>query len=97
MTCQHNNEQLTLTPELTHYGKVLCGTCGRFIRWEKKPETVEKMIENADKLAFLRDRKLPEWEAGFILSLEKTGRPSPKQQAKLDEIADRYGYGPAIP
>lgn len=94
MNCGHNNEQFQLTPELTHYGKVLCGTCGRFVRWEKKPETVAKLAENADKLEFLRKQKLTDWESGFVLSLEKQGRPSPKQQAKLDEVADRYGYPP---
>jgi 5-methylcytosine-specific restriction endonuclease McrA len=27
------------TPHLTHYGKLVCGTCGRFHRWVGKPDS----------------------------------------------------------
>lgn len=28
---------LVLTPELKHYGKYVCGRCGRFINWAPRP------------------------------------------------------------
>lgn len=28
---------VVLTPELSHYGKMVCGDCGHFIRWLPKP------------------------------------------------------------
>ncbi len=91
MNCNHTQVNFVPTPELTHYGKDVCGTCGKFIRWVPKPETLERFKENAQKIAALKSKPLGEWEKGFILSLEKQGRHfSPKQQIKLDELTQRY-------
>ena len=90
--CDHTEIKFVPTPELTHYGKHLCASCGKFIGWVPKPETIEKAKENAGKIAFLKTKPLGDWEKGFLLSLEKQGvrHFSPKQQLKLDEIHRRY-------
>lgn len=89
--CNHEWVTLTLTPHLRHYGKETCQQCGRFVRWIPKPETLERMKVNAEKISALKTKPLGEWEKGFLLSLEKQGRHfSPKQQSKLDELIIRY-------
>lgn len=90
MSCQHIIKTEVLTPGSIHHGKELCADCGAFLRWLKKPETLQREKDNAAKLAALKQANLVEWEKGFILSLEKQGRGfSPKQQAKLDEMFKR--------
>lgn len=89
--CDHTRTTFIPTPELIHHGKTVCADCGTFLGWVKKPETIERDKANTAAIARLKDRNLTEWEKGFILSLEKQGRGfSPKQQAKLDKLAETY-------
>ena len=92
MTCEHAEYDLVPTPELTHYGKYVCRSCHGFLGWAKKPATLEREKRNAAILALLEPKPLTEWEKGFVLSLMKQGTHfSPKQQARLDEMASKYG------
>lgn len=92
--CDHRHTRTTLTPELQHYAREDCALCGKFLRWLKKPETVEREKENAKKITQLRDvRGMCEWEKGFMLNLDKQGtRLSPRQQEWLDKIWVKYGH-----
>lgn len=87
MDCTHEPE-LVLTPELIHYGKNVCRLCGKFMGWVPNPATLANAVLNMEKIAELKRSKMSEWEAGFLLSIEKqSGRHlSPKQQTTLDKI-----------
>lgn len=37
--CQSTETTVELTPDGPHYGKLVCAACGRFLRWQLKPET----------------------------------------------------------
>jgi hypothetical protein len=92
MKCEHINRSTVLTPETIHHGKQVCADCGAFLRWLPKPETVERAKRNHEVMAKLKAVPLTEWAKGFLLSLEKQGAHfSPKQQAKLDELAREKG------
>ena len=89
--CEHYETEFVPTPELTHHGKFLCKTCGKFLGWAKKPETITREKVNAATVGRLKSASLTEWEKGFLLSIEKQGmRLSPKQQATLDKIAEQH-------
>jgi len=89
--CDHYETEFILTPELTHHGKFICKTCGKFLGWAKKPETITRENVNAATVDRLKHVSLTEWEKGFILSIEKQGmRLSPKQQDVLDKIAEKF-------
>jgi hypothetical protein len=32
------------TPEIIHYGKMVCPKCGRFLDWVKKPVNTERRV-----------------------------------------------------
>lgn len=91
--CHHANTKTTLTPEGMHYARTDCLDCGKFLRWEKNPATLERGKRNARLIANLSDpgATLSEWERGFIKSLSAIDpcKLSPKQQDKLDAIGKR--------
>lgn len=90
--CQHSAYVFTTTPEGPHYAKETCATCGKFLRWVPKPETVERCKANQAKVEALKVKQLTAWERSFLLSLEKQGyRYSPKQQECLDRIWTEKG------
>lgn len=40
--CGETKTVLVMTPELTHYGKMICADCGAFRKWAKDPSKPEK-------------------------------------------------------
>lgn len=88
MNCEHTNTTFTPTPSGPHHGKTVCDDCGKFLRWEKKPETVERETQTAARIVALRDNpNLNEWEKGFIKSLDESGpKFSPRQLEILDRV-----------
>lgn len=92
MTCPHTETDVVPTPELIHHGKTVCRACGKFLGWVKKPETLVREKQNAERLKALDGKPLTQWERGFVLSLTKQGSHfSPNQQKILDEMAGKYG------
>lgn len=92
MNCEHANPEFIATPESTHHGKYICPDCGRFIGWAPKPETVERQKAQRKLIAQLSEDSMPlsPWERGFIASLAKQEKLSPKQADKLNEVARRH-------
>jgi hypothetical protein len=90
--CEHLRTKSILTPEGPHYAKSICEDCGRFVRWEPKPETIERHIRNAELISALKQKPLSDWEKEFLLSLEKWGpHLTPNQQNRLNIIAKEKG------
>lgn len=93
MSCDHQSVTVVLTPQGPHHSKEVCATCGKFIRWLPKPETLERNKQTMRNIEFLSDRKsLNDWERTFLDSI-KTVAPklSPKQLDKLEEVCKRHG------
>jgi len=89
--CLNPKRTVVLTPHLTHHGKEVCETCGHFFGWAKKPETVAREAQNAERIVAARKLNLSPWEKEFIGSLNEAGpKLSPKQQAALDRLAAKY-------
>ena len=87
MNCTHQKTTFIPTPETIHHGKTVCADCGAYIRFEKKPETVEREKRNAERIKQLQSiPTLSEWEKGFVESVSKQRKLSPKQQEFLDKI-----------
>lgn len=91
--CPHLRTNIVPTPETIHHAKECCADCGRFLRWLPKPETIERAVQNQDRLRQLEAvrERLTDWERSFILSLQKQGlKFSPKQQEILDRLFRAY-------
>lgn len=97
--CNHNQKKVTLTPETIHYAREDCADCGKFLRWLKHPETIARELEEAkQREALWKVPNLPEWEKGFLLSLDKQGgKMSPKQRSVFERIWNQYGKQPLHP
>lgn len=89
--CLRQEVVTVLTPELQHHGKSVCANCGKFFGWVKKPETVAREGQNAQRIVAAGKLNLTPWEKAFIGSLSEGGpKLSPKQQASLDKLAAKY-------
>jgi hypothetical protein len=55
-----------------------------------KPQTLERRRLNAFRLAQLLMCDLTRWELHFVADVAQRKRVSPKQQAIIDELVDRY-------
>lgn len=82
-----------LTPELpTHYAKLTCDGCGRFIKWIGKPENeLKRQHINGVIQRLLDDLTLTRWERGFLASLSTQKKISPKQLELINKIAEAKG------
>ena len=78
-----------------HYAKLRCGSCGRCVRFLEKPATTERRRFNGYRIAKLLSMidLLDAWERRFITSIATQTKLSPRQQAKLDELAAACGIG----
>lgn len=90
--CQHTNTEFIPTPGSIHHGKTVCRECGRFIRFEPKPETADRKAKQEALIRQLASDSMPlsEWERGFIKSIAEQKKLSPKQVDKLQEVARRH-------
>jgi len=86
-----NSQTFTLgSGTATHYASLRCSECDRFIRWLPHPKTYEAHgDENVliDKL--IACDQLNPWERKFCLSIKNLKKRTPKQRAKLNQIANR--------
>lgn len=91
--CEHLRTHMIRMPAgHIHYAKVVCSDCDKFVRWEPKPETLERQKKNAEILSALAlCPDLPPWERGFVRYLATQKHFSPKQQKKLLEVWAYYG------
>jgi len=90
--CSHLNTVSERLPAgHVHFGKVRCLDCGRFIRWEPKPETIARYRLSGFKLARLAmNSQLNAWERNFVQSLLGHHKLSPRQAAIVERMAKQY-------
>jgi hypothetical protein len=96
-SCQHDSKVLVRLPaEQLHYAKELCEHCGAFFRWILRPENLEAQRLRAARIARLAMcEALNDWERGFVASVSKFRKLSPKQVAVLDRLFTHYLKGGA--
>jgi len=93
--CEHSDTRIEiLPPGSVHFGRELCRDCDKVLRWLPKPATVERSRWNGYRLTKLAmSPALSAWERGFVQSISKAKHLSPRQQAKLDELCDKFQIG----
>lgn len=90
MNCLHPVIRVELTPNGPHFGKQICSDCGKFLGWEKKPETQDRERKLSEFFQGARSARLTQWERTFVDKLEGV-KPSPKQLEIVSQIAIRHG------
>lgn len=59
---------------LPHHQKLICGSCGQFIRWLPKPETAQKQARLLATLERLIKQPLVGWDGIFVRDLYRRSR-----------------------
>lgn len=93
--CLHDATRIELMPPgHVHHGREICTDCDRVLRWIPKPRTVVRRRFNAYRLVKLAlcDGLSP-WELAFIHNVSRSRKLSPRQQQKLDELAQKHFRG----
>lgn len=90
--CKHEVTRTERLPEgHLHYAELSCVICGVHLRWLPHHRTVERQELNAFKIAKLAMRSdLNDYERGFIKSVSRQRKLSPKQQALLVRLCMQY-------
>jgi hypothetical protein len=92
--CAHSRTHVeTLPPGSYHYGRIICADCGKQLCWQPHPRNVEIRQRNANNLReLLGNDRLTDWERDLCqgLSQLKNLRLSPRQQALLNGLVERY-------
>jgi len=90
--CAHLQTRTELmAPGHMHFARVVCVICGKQLYWKANPGNAELRRKNAMKLqALLGNSRLSDWERGYCQGLQHNPRLSHKQQALLDELAEKY-------
>jgi hypothetical protein len=96
--CSHASTRQELMPHChSHHVRLVCVACGSHLGWIEKPLNTEKRRFNAMRLARLAMCEgLRSWERGFVESVSRQEKLSPRQQEILDQLSVTYlGRSPA--
>ncbi|SRR5260370_24134533 len=96
--CAHSKTRVeVLPPGQYHYARVVCDSCGKQLCWQPKPENAERRRQNAANIQrLLGIGQLLDWERDFCQSLSQHKLHSPKQQALLNGLVEKYLKGEDI-
>jgi hypothetical protein len=90
--CAHPRTRVEkLPPGQFHFGRVVCADCGKQLCWQPKPENSERRRRNVANIKkLLGISQLLDWERAFCQGLSQHKLPSPKQQALLSRLTEKY-------
>ena len=90
--CEHRATVTERPPDThRHYARLTCALCGRFLRWLPRPETIERQKLNGFRIAKLTMQEgLTGWEREFVRSVSQQRKLSPRQQAVLDSLVEKF-------
>ena len=90
--CAHPRTRVEiLPPGQLHFGRVVCADCGKQLCWQPKPENAERRRQNVANIKkLLGISQLLDWERAFCQGLSQHKLPSPKQQALLNGLMEKY-------
>ncbi len=94
--CAHAATRIERMPEgHVHHEAERCAICGRHLDWVAKPENVaRRKLLVAYVARLLTVKGLSTWEQGFLKSLSRQTKFSPRQEAVLGRIY-RQNFGGA--
>ena len=89
--CTHPHKVVVPEKRGPHVATQICRDRKKFFSWIPKPESVARQHENTAILTSLSKLpNLPPWERQFVRDLTSHKHISPRQQAKLLELQDRF-------
>ncbi|NJO63773.1 MAG: hypothetical protein HC836_38000 [Richelia sp. RM2_1_2] len=79
---QTGNEESTI-----HYGRLVCGDCGQFIKWLRDPSvSLNHMSRQQNIDLMLANHELNQWERSFLQNIYARRTLSPKQLSTYQRI-----------
>jgi hypothetical protein len=93
--CRHNTTRVEqMPPGSAHLAREVCATCGCWLRWLPKPQTIERRTLNAFRLARLgMCEGLSKWERSFVHHVSQQRKLSPRQQVLVARLCTQYLEG----
>lgn len=93
-SCGCSKVHPVLSDNSAHYAAWHCTECDRFRGWIKKPKNLTAQQADDELISkLLACGRLNDWEFWFCQSIKDVKNRSPKQKAKLREIASQAGMG----
>jgi hypothetical protein len=90
--CKHTKiEEIKMPDDYMHYGKSVCGDCGKFINWIPNPNVTAKFKQRQKDCDVLLSLKvISEYEREFLDNIQTIRILSLKQQTFYDSIVEKY-------
>jgi hypothetical protein len=89
--CAHPHTQVVPEKRGPHYARRVCTDCKKFLGWIPHPESARRRLDNFQILtALAKLEHLSDWERQFVRDLGSHKNISPKQQALLLQLRDKY-------
>jgi hypothetical protein len=83
---------VSMTPGSVHHAAIRCGQCDRFLAWQPKPGSQERLRRQQTAIdQLLKSPQLSDWEREFLLSMWDKRSLSPKQLATIQKIETKLG------
>jgi hypothetical protein len=93
LQCPHTSTTTELMPHTSrHYGKLLCASCGEFLKFLPWPESAEKKKLSGFRLTQLvMHPHLNEWERRLVDDMSKQGSNlDSRQRRTVDALHEKY-------
>jgi hypothetical protein len=93
--CLHPHTKLEhLPPGQEHFAVLKCAACDAWMRFIPHPCSVSRRQRNAININKISQiSALTDWEKGFCEGIRQNPRPTPRQQALLDQLVAKYLEG----
>lgn len=89
--CSHTNKTVIPEKRGPHHARTVCADCKKFLGWVPSPDTLRRRLENSLILTRLAKLEhLDSWERQFVRDVATHKKMSPKQQALLLQLRDKY-------
>jgi hypothetical protein len=89
--CPHSRSHVELIQGNSHHSHAICSDCCQHLYYMAKPSNTERRKQNAINIQKLLDsNRLTEWENGFCQGIHHNQRLTPRQNALLDQLVNKY-------
>ena len=72
------------TPELIHFGKKVCGYCGKYKAW------LSKNFERYNRIDYLLTKKLTPGDIKFLISIRRRNNLTKEQEKYYKHISELF-------
>ncbi|MEM7556583.1 MAG: hypothetical protein AAF378_21285, partial [Cyanobacteria bacterium P01_A01_bin.84] len=74
----------------SHYGRLVCGDCGKFIKWLRDPKHDEWVEKRNELIDILLGQPISNWEYHFLKSKINARYWTDNQESSFQKIADKF-------